>query len=119
MSLNPYPGQRIGNLRERVELQHRTVELDEFGEPIVTWVPRATVWARVEPLKGEERFAAQQVIATLGHRVHIRYRDDLSTLDRVIWEGQQLDVQAVTHPDERKRYTVLDCARSQTHDPLL
>jgi SPP1 family predicted phage head-tail adaptor len=109
MTLNPYPGERIGNLRERVELQKRTVELDEFGGEEITWVPLATVWARVEPLKGTERFAAQQVIATLAYRVHIRYRGDLGPLDRVIWNEQQLDVQAVINPDERRRYEVLDC----------
>lgn len=110
MSLNPWRGERIGNLRERVTLEKRIETQDPgTGEPIIDWTPLATVFARVEPLKGEERFVAHQVVASHHYRVFIRYRDDMTVLDRVVWNGLELGIQATSNPDERRRFLQIDC----------
>lgn len=113
MSLNPYRGERIGNLRERVELQEKTVEQNEFGEEIVTYETIETVWARVEPLKGQERFEAQQVTAKLSVRIYVRHRTDLSVQDRVVWDGKEFNILAMLNADERRRFLQLDCEAIQ------
>lgn len=109
MSLNPYRGERIGNLRERVTLQERVETTSPSGEPITTYETIATVFARVEPLKGLEKATTAQTVATQAYNVHVRYRDDLSVLDRVQWNGQDLDIKAISNPDERRRFLQLDC----------
>ncbi|MEQ8226509.1 MAG: phage head closure protein [Rhodospirillales bacterium] len=108
MALNPYQGERVANLRERVELQERVVTQNGFGEEIITYETLDTVWARVEPLKGTEKWSAQQVIAEQLYHVFVRYRTDLSVLDRVVWRGQNMDITAITNPDERRRFLQLD-----------
>ncbi len=105
----PYRPQRVGNLRERVAIQQRTVTQSHTGEEIEAWTLLAEVWARVEPLKGEEKFAASQIIASQRFNIHIRQRDDVTVLDRVQWNGLDLNIAAISNPDERGRYTQLDC----------
>lgn len=106
---NPYRPQRIGNLRDRVVLQKRVVTYSGSGEPIITHNTLATVFARVEPLKGEEKAAMAQIVAKQRFNVHVRWRNDLTVLDRVVWSGMDLDITATGNPDERRRFLQLDC----------
>jgi SPP1 family predicted phage head-tail adaptor len=110
MTLQPFSGERIGNLRDRVTIRELVETLDDYGQPIQTWQEVATVWARVEPLKGDERFAAQQIIATAAYRVHIRYRDDVTVLHSIRWNDIDLDITSISNADERKRYLALECS---------
>lgn len=108
-SREPSRPQRVGNMRERVTLQRRVETTSESGEPIIVYETIEEVFARVEPLKGLEKTTAVQTVANQFYNVHARYRDDLSVLDRVQWKGQDLDITAISSPDERHRYVQLDC----------
>src|SRR5690606_29348673 len=105
MSLNPLRAARIGNLRDRVTLQQQGIGGD--------WQDRGRIYARVEPLRGDERWssALSTLYAEQSFAVHVRYRDDVAPAGwRVLWErdaGQQrkvLDVKGVSNPDERRRF---------------
>lgn len=63
-----------GMLRDRVIVQQQVAGQDDFGAPISTWDNEATVWAYVEPLRGNELFAAQQVQGAADIRVTMRGR---------------------------------------------
>lgn len=91
--------------RHRVTIQ--VSELDQWGDP-AGWSDIATVWARVEALKGEEYFAAAQMQNSVSHRVTMRYRADLTPTHRLVFEGRILDIEAVL-PDERKSRLVIMC----------
>lgn len=108
-SREPSRPQRVGNLRERITLQERVDGQSESGEPITTYETIEEVFARVEPLKGLEKTTAVQTVAKQLYNVHVRFRTDLSVLDRVQWNGQDLDITAISNPDERHRYLQLDC----------
>ena len=60
--------------RHRVTIQAVTLIFDDMGGWEETWADLATVWARVEALKGEEYFAAAQMQNSVSHRVTMRYR---------------------------------------------
>jgi len=49
---------QIGKFDQRIVLGSYTEEPDSFGQPIETWVPFKTLWAKFKPLMGEERFYA-------------------------------------------------------------
>lgn len=88
---------RIGKLDRRVTLlsQHRA--RDGFGGTTEDFTPLAEVWAQVIHDRGGEMSrvndAQRQAQAAVTFR--IRWRDDLSTVMRVRWEGADYDVKAV------------------------
>lgn len=108
----PYRPQRVGNMRERVTLQERVETESPSGEPITVYETIEEVWARVEPLKGEEKITAAQIVAMQRFNIFIRSRDDVTVLHRVQWNGIDLDVTATSNPDERKRFLQIDCEAS-------
>lgn len=97
MSLNP------GRLRHRVTIQALTRTPDTGGGYTETWSDTATVWAAVEPLAGTERLRAMQVSPTLSHRIRMRYRADVSSAQRLVYNGRAFDITSVVDVDERHR----------------
>lgn len=106
---NPYQGQRVGNLRERVMLQQSTTTTDDYGGVVYEWSDVAEVWARVEPVKSAEEFIAGGVQTVTDVLVHIRYRPDLTPEWRLIWKGQTYNIKGARNLDERSRFLALDC----------
>lgn len=76
-----------GKLDQRVTLQESTPTTDGFGQDVPAWSDVATVWARVEPLRGREFFQAGQMQASADVRITIRYRAGLNERMRVMWRG--------------------------------
>lgn len=64
---------RAGRLKQRIAIQTAAETKGATGQTVKTWSTVATVWAAVEPIRGEERIAAQGVQAKLTHRVILRY----------------------------------------------
>lgn len=98
-----------GSLRHRVTIQQRAATQDGFGEPSDTWTDIATVWANVQPLRGEERFTAQQMQAAIDHKVTMRYRAPLSAQNRLMFGARILDIESVVNIDERNRTLEVFC----------
>lgn len=124
MALNPLRAARIGNLRDRVILQryvHTVVAHEEDGVFVkdeFEWQDVATVYARVEPLRGDSIYEDQikSKYSRQQFAVSLRYRADVvPVLWRVLWvrdAGQAphvLQVEGVTNPDERRRFLRLLC----------
>lgn len=86
------PALNAGALDQRVTLQRRTVGRDERGQALETWATVATLWARVQPRRGRDFFAAAQDQATFDCTVWLRYRADILATDRLLWKGQPLDI---------------------------
>lgn len=103
---------RAGLLDRRVTLERRVEVVDPSGQPVISWVPLATVWARVEPLGGRENFGAQQFVATGDLRFTIRWRADVTPLHRVTYAGVHYDVVSVA--EEGRREALLIVARGRT-----
>lgn len=101
---------KIGNLRHRVTIQQLTRTDDGAGGYTETWTAIATVWADVYPLKGQERYDAQQVKANLSHRVTIRYRAGVEPSMRLQYGARTLNIEAVIDPEERHRELILMCS---------
>jgi SPP1 family predicted phage head-tail adaptor len=68
---------RIGDFRENIRLQRKTLTADAAGQPQETWIDVAAVKGAVDSLGGREVFNAAQagVIATT--KVTIWYRQDV------------------------------------------
>ncbi|WP_110693293.1 phage head closure protein [Salinicola halophyticus] len=72
---------QAGKLKQRVTLM-RPVEgpKDKYGQATTEFEKIATVWASVEPLRGREFFAAQQVNSEITTRIRIRYRREFAAV---------------------------------------
>lgn len=96
-----------GRLRTRVVIQTVTRPDDGGGGTAEVWVDGPTVWAHIEPLRGVERYAAQQTTSRVSHRVTIRHRS--VTPQQRIRVGERIfDVRGVLGPDVRD-HLILEC----------
>lgn len=99
---------KIGDLRETVTLNRpEIVDTDPLGHPVVEMEWVATVWARVEPVKGDESFRAGGIEATHENVFHIRYRADIEATWTLNWRGRVYNIVAWSNPDERRRFTAI------------
>ena len=104
---------RSGRLDRRLTLQRRTLTENDYGEPVETWTTLATVWAEKIPVRGSERYVAMQTVAEVDTRFKIRYRTDVSPLDRVVCAGITYDVQGVIEIGRREGWEILARGRAE------
>lgn len=77
---------KVGQMRKRLTLQQNVPQTkDGFSQPVDSWQPVATVYAKVEPISGREFFNAAQIQADVTHRITVRYRPDF--LPTAAWRG--------------------------------
>ena len=65
----------IGKLRHRLTIQRPDKEYNAIGEEIIKWTDVATVWAAIEPLRGNTYFAAKQANAEVTGKITLRHRE--------------------------------------------
>lgn len=101
---------RAGLLSKRVTLQTLVRTADAGGGATETWSDTATMWARVAPLTGTERFAAQQIQSGLSTEVEIRYRTGVVPQQRFTFAARLFYIEQVINPRERNRSLICMCA---------
>lgn len=99
-------------LKHRVTLQRISRAEDGQGGFTETWDDIATLWASIEPLKGYERMQAMQLKTPTTHRVRLRYRADVTTKDRLIYDGRAFDVAEAINEGEAKLWLRLSCVET-------
>lgn len=109
----PQRPNRIGELRERVRLQNFISIDDGYGNQIQEWRDVATVWARVEPLRGTERYQAAQLETVVGWHITIRHRTDITPAWRIVKGSTVFRIVGILNPDERRRFLQLECETIQ------
>jgi len=101
---------RVGALRHQVTVEQPVEAQDAAGAVTKTWTSVATPWAAVEPMRGQERFLAQQVAADVTHKITMRYESALASMTpkwRVSLGSRRFDLLAVLDPGERD--TAIEC----------
>lgn len=103
---------RAGQLDHRWEIQEQQTQRDTFGEDAGPWKTIETVWGSWEPLKGSEKWAAQQFVETAVARVRMRHNAAVTALHRV--KNSELgQFEIIGEPEQRRREgeTVLHVSR--------
>lgn len=88
----------IGLKNRRVTFERPFDQPDELGDVGKQYVPMATVWASLEPIRGDERYQSQQVQASFSHRIRIRWSASLAGLtprDRARYGSRTFDIVSV------------------------
>ncbi len=80
-----------------------------LGEPLVTWVSEATVWAAIEPATGREALAAMQVGVEAPVAITIRFRPGVTPQSRLRTDTAIYEIQSVRDVDGRGRALELFC----------
>jgi SPP1 family predicted phage head-tail adaptor len=88
----------IGSLRDRVQIKRRDMSPEDEGGSIATFVPIATVWARVRELSSTRTQLGDGRAVNITHSVVLRYRTDISPGDRLTYRGRNLDVSTANAP---------------------
>lgn len=91
---------RAGRLRHRVTIQQPVVDTSWGGT--TTWEAFAPVWAAIEPLRGREFFAAQQMQSEATAKITIRYLAGVTANMRVVHESRIFELTGPPiDPEER------------------
>ena len=100
---------RLGELRQRVEIQtlSETPDIGTSLTPVYTKV--AIVWAKVEDVKGITKFSTFQIDPAITHRITIRYRSGVTTENWILYDGRRFRIRSVADRFERGRFLFLDC----------
>ncbi len=102
----------VGTLTDRVQLRRRESLGDGGGGHERVFVPLNTVWARVRSLTGRQGINADGRAVAISHSVVLRFREDVSPGDRIVYRGRNLDVVSAADLNGRRAY--LSCACSET-----
>lgn len=94
---------KAGELRHAVTFEQKVETRDEFGGVVETWADYDWDYASIEPLKGRERFLAQQVQADVTALMRMRYREDITSALRVREGTSIYEIDAVFDPEKRGR----------------
>lgn len=100
-----------GRLRDRITILPLTQTRDETtGDQAEDYVPRETVWGKVTPIAGNERFASMQIQSDITHMIEIRPIDDIKPQWRVRFDNRTFQITAPPiDVDERGRKMQLMC----------
>ena len=104
---------QAGKYDRLIKLYRMVRSRSATGSPIDTPTQYGTAWARRVPLKGTERWVANQVAAQVDERLNIRWRPNLSPVCEIEMEGIRYDVTAVTEVGRRDEYEILATARAE------
>lgn len=97
----------IGHFRHRITFQEQVETPDGGGGYDLSWQNIAempTVWARIIPLSGSERLAAQRLESRITHRIRIRYRAGITPDLRAAFKGRTFNIRAVINVEEKNRF---------------
>ena len=100
---------RAGVLHEQVKIQSKSVTRDTDGGEIITWTDVATVWASIEPLRGQEFLEASGLHANVDHRIRVRHMSGILPSMRVLYGDRAFNINAVIQVAERRREIQLMC----------
>lgn len=94
-------GVAAGELRHRVQLQHKVTGQDpDTGEQVVTYVTYATPWADMHYQSAREFMAASAEQSEVRGYCRMRYRDDIEPSDRIVFRGKWFGILGVMPDNE-------------------
>lgn len=108
---------RAGELNRSIVVQENAgTGTDSFGAPVETWQKihsDDTLPARVDYAGGSERFVAQQIVGKQTAVFKIRWRTDITVLNRIVYDGRNWDIAYVDIVGNRDALQIGAIARSE------
>ncbi|MEX9222311.1 phage head closure protein [Providencia rettgeri] len=106
---------QAGRLRHKVTFQRNELVKLPSGARENQWVDIATTRAEVKPISGRELLASGAEMSEITVRVWMRYRSDINSTCRMVFNGLNYDIQSVI-PDVKKTRLELLCKQGVKAD---
>ena len=100
----------IGDMRSQITFRERVYVTDSIGGQTTTLQDIATnptVWAKITPMKGIERFFAEKIEANIDYEIIIRRRTDIDTHNFVLYKGTEFEIRAILDVKNRHEFQKL------------
>lgn len=99
-----------GDLRHKIKLQTKTLSGTHFDsiDFIDEFTDVADVWAAIENVSGEEIFSKINTDEAITHRFYIRYRNDITQENWILYKDERYKIVNITNIAERNKYLVLE-----------
>lgn len=98
-------------LRHRITLEQPVMTAADGGQFEVEWESIGQAWAMIDPIPnrsvGSESLFSEQQVTSASHEITLRFRDDITTQMRVLFEGRHFNIRNLRNPRERKEFLVL------------
>lgn len=104
---------RVGELRRRLVIEAADDVADGAGGRVRTWVPLATVFGAVRPVRRREAAADGRLVGLVSHAITIRRRDGVTGGVRFVAGGVTYRVVAVEDADPGRRFLTCLCEEEQ------
>jgi SPP1 family predicted phage head-tail adaptor len=99
-------------LTDRVQLLRRDTAIEAEGGQAVTFVPVASLWARVRTLSFRDAQQGDGRGFVTSHSVVVRFRTDISPGDRFVHRGSTLEVRGLADLNGRRAWLGCQCAET-------
>ena len=96
-------------MRHYIDLQSATASQDGYGEESKVWATDESIFAQIQPLRGQQLLEYQQINAELTHRIIIRHTSNATPEKRIKFGTRIFDINVVRNIDERNIYQELLC----------
>ena len=93
-----------GALRHQIIVQREINTPDAAGGNSLAWQNVSTIRAYIKPVSGSERLHSQRLEARTSHRIFIRYRTDIRTDDRIVYQNRPMQIRALINLEEMNRW---------------
>lgn len=93
----------IGELRHRLVLERSSTDATEA----IVWTAVDTVFAAIAPRSATEAAGGEVLAGLVGHRIELRWRDDLTSRDRLRLGERIFRIVATHDLDETRRRLVV------------
>ena len=105
----PKTGFNIGNLRYKVDLQAPTRTSDGAGGYTEAFNTIAQIFADIRPQNAIESYRQGQLQEKVTHKIYIRYRSDIQTNYKIVYESRSFMIKGIKNMNERDRFLELHC----------
>lgn len=102
-----------GMLDRQLTIRTVTYANDAAGQPVETWADGDTVWAQRDDKDGREASGSGERAAEVDAVFIIRYRDDVTPVNRVSIDGREYDVVSVLEIGRREGLEISARARAE------
>jgi SPP1 family predicted phage head-tail adaptor len=106
---------RSGELRQRVTLQVSVPATDPRWGAVEDWQDVDEVWAKVVPRAATEATEAKGQQTQTTYDVTMRYRPDVTSKLRLVWQGRTLEIVSVIDVEARKRELSIEAVERPTN----
>jgi SPP1 family predicted phage head-tail adaptor len=93
-----------GMLNRKIDFQRQVTAPTASGGETVVWSSYATAWAHIKPMTGSEKIKFDRLGFEQMMKVVIRFRPDLTTLDKVVYRGNQYQIRSIVNIEEADQW---------------